>query len=91
MEGIETPAVGHLEAYVVVSVGAPTWRGLKHWGNPDAKQFCGVSRCPDMEGIETSTCTGGSSDSYVSVGAPTWRGLKLQPVNDMRVSQDACQ
>ncbi len=55
MEGIETPTASRRRLCLPVSVGAPTWRGLKH-------QFLGiyhmhsvrVSRCPDMEGIETS-------------------------------------
>ncbi len=60
MEGIETNT---LECWSrlrkAVSVGAPTWRGLKrvvvleHSFGPQ-----GVSRCPDMEGIETGKALG---------------------------------
>ncbi len=39
-----------------MSVGAPTWRGLKLLHHqPFARGDKGVSRCPDMEGIETCT------------------------------------
>ncbi len=40
-----------------VSVGAPTWRGLKR-GAPweSITDTSSVSRCPDMEGIETLPC-----------------------------------
>ncbi len=37
-----------------MSVGAPTWRGLKPSAvRPQGSWSLGVSRCPDMEGIET--------------------------------------
>ncbi len=77
MEGIETTPRS-LEGFPVqVSVGAPTWRGLKQtiystpsWGAGS------ISRCPDMEGIETSDMRWRRGQTLVSVGAPTWRGLK---------------
>ncbi len=59
-----------------VSVGAPTWRGLKHLDSFVGVFFAGVSRCPDMEGIETTPAVNSNLDDLVSVGAPTWRGLK---------------
>ncbi len=55
MEGIETCVSVPVEAPVEMSVGAPTWRGLKLaplWRRP--RHRGDVSRCPDMEGIETT-------------------------------------
>ncbi len=55
MEGIETRRAGLRRHHYAVSVGAPTWRGLKRAKKPNQKrlQSVRVSRCPDMEGIET--------------------------------------
>ncbi len=36
-----------------MSVGAPTWRGLKRNGVLIHANELSVSRCPEMEGIET--------------------------------------
>ncbi len=55
MEGIETsfdPIT--VSGMGVVSVGAPTWRGLKLPTKCRCRLRRRVSRCPDMEGIETS-------------------------------------
>ncbi len=79
MEGIETCGCGlPLCMRRKVSVGAPTWRGLKLHRNPLISQgnAPGVSRCPDMEGIETVRYETRTTRPRVSVGAPTWRGLK---------------
>ncbi len=55
MEGIET-LLSRLHPYsVCMSVGAPTWRGLKRPIASVQLLQTGVSRCPDMEGIETIT------------------------------------
>ncbi len=60
MEGIETMLPPHKLYRILVSVGAPTWRGLK----PllvvlSVYLFLCVSRCPDMEGIEIIDCVWG--------------------------------
>ncbi len=59
-----------------MSVGAPTWRGLKLQHRNQIHFQSHVSRCPDMEGIETLSPAAKSDRSCMSVGAPTWRGLK---------------
>ncbi len=60
-----------------MSVGAPTWRGLKRSTvSGPAERLLNVSRCPDMEGIETTLILLMTSTENMSVGAPTWRGLK---------------
>ncbi len=77
MEGIETLPVEQYSAVTQpVSVGAPTWRGLKHPTKGTNHFTVCVSRCPDMEGIETIGDFWAWSISIMSVGAPTWRGLK---------------
>ncbi len=60
-----------------MSVGAPTWRGLKRSATAPLGARPDVSRCPDMEGIETGHSSSLKTLSIMSVGAPTWRGLKL--------------
>ncbi len=54
MEGIETTLASQKLLKAFMSVGAPTWRGLKQdeFG-VFSKTVSHVSRCPDMEGIET--------------------------------------
>ncbi len=81
MEGIETLHLSCNGLPIVVSVGAPTWRGLKPSG-------VDVSLCrippmsvgaPTWRGLKqrlpTHVCT-----IHMSVGAPTWRGLKLRTI-----------
>ncbi len=53
MEGIETPCSAYSIIFVIMSVGAPTWRGLKRNELLRHEFVVNVSRCPDMEGIET--------------------------------------
>ncbi len=53
MEGIETCRRCWAMRGGLVSVGAPTWRGLKQVRTRNAQSRDGISRCPDMEGIET--------------------------------------
>ncbi len=53
MEGIETCRLRRWRGCRCVSVGAPTWRGLKPLCNNAGPRPACVSRCPDMEGIET--------------------------------------
>ncbi len=53
MEGIETLMRHVWGDYPQVSVGAPTWRGLKRVVRPNPQRIECISRCPDMEGIET--------------------------------------
>ncbi len=87
MEGIETkPFCRVFFRPIQMSVGAPTWRGLK----PMMREIAAstrrhVSRCPDMEGIETMLVALLLNLQYMSVGAPTWRGLKLFVVSDSRL------
>ncbi len=77
MEGIETQGFKFSQYSHVMSVGAPTWRGLKRTGTVDVlSHLTDVSRCPDMEGIETKLPTLDRTFTPMSVGAPTWRGLK---------------
>ncbi len=53
MEEIETSHIDLLATNPAVSVGAPTWRGLKPLSSLRTDKLARVSRCPDMEGIET--------------------------------------
>ncbi len=54
MEGIETSRLESMDFIHRMSVGAPTWRGLKQAREQvNALVMAHVSRCPDMEGIET--------------------------------------
>ncbi len=77
MEGIETLQAFQFLLGLSMSVGAPTWRGLKLRAATAMRiRYLNVSRCPDMEGIETLVCARRRSGGHMSVGAPTWRGLK---------------
>ncbi len=78
MEGIETVTITNCVQKVSMSVGAPTWRGLKLSAPAKCPHMrAHVSRCPDMEGIETKRLLAEFHQCPMSVGAPTCRGLKL--------------